>query len=64
MFSLIFSLTQLQAIDSWHYFMVLIALIPFLSLQHYRHNEMKNISKIENIWKKVKVEEQEKIKNA
>ncbi len=58
-----FSLSQLRMIDSWHYFMVLIVLIPLLGLQHYRHNAIKNNS-IEDIWKKVKAEEQEKIKNA
>ena len=59
-----FSLTQLQAVSSHHYFVVLFALIPLLGFQHYRHNEMKNISIIEDVWKQVKAKEQGIITNA
>lgn len=52
-FFYLYSLTQAQIISCFHYFSPLI-FIPALVLQHYKHNDIKNIILIESAWRYVK----------
>ncbi len=53
----VFSLTQLQKVNSYHFYLPLIAFAPILIFQHIKHNEMRDISKMEDAWRKVSDEE-------
>ena len=52
-----FSLSQLEQVEKAHYIIPAAILFTILAIQHYKHNQLKNIEKMESIWRNVKNEE-------